>query len=982
MLEFLESMKATRTLRKERQRGAAKGASSGAPSSSTSSAGDDAASAAAAAVVPAPPATSADSVQSLSPLAAEALLQDRQLHEPHHGHHHHRGVGAAASHRPSPFHALPAVALADAPAAFAAQPLPLPAAAELLVRLRECAERLSGTSASADPTTLPSSALSAEVVRALVEAGGFADAFCEPPAAVAAMPVSGIVAAEGDVQLPPSEVEQGPGGPQAAHPAATDVEEEEQGGARGSDGQDNGGEGGAEPPLLSREDPPPGDFLGRLKHPAAADVIELLRSFLKNFGELDIPAIYDATPDPDAYDDIEEEEEEVAAEEEAAAAAAAAARDVDEGKVEQQAGGDSADPGGETPRRGPGSRSESVASSLPSTHDSQTGASGDWSAVLKPVYSADLVGLSGASALGGATDAVATPHGKGGAPAPDAAPASSAKQAATVAAAAATTASKSSSSASARTSGGSATPSRGSSSSSGGGGGGGRGRGAGRAGGPAARRPATPSVGASPGDRVRAFLTRVEETLRSHPLWRHDGPQEWEATSDELEKFVLCKIHAAVFAAHPACGRRDRLLSRRLQSLSFVTFRHMDLPEPSPFLLPGWRLAQAALRDIDRYTSPADKLACILNTCRIVSTMLTAAADERGKGDKGVGADEFLPALIYTVIHACPPRLYSSLRYIGDFRNPSRLMSEQGYFYTNVLSAVAFAKRVRADMLSMTHAEFEAAVRAARARAESQRAADVERAVGTTATARRLGKFRRGDGPAGVAEGDFAAELEIEKRLLALRISPSALSFAGLNAAAVVEGAEAFSSGRPSDASEGEGVGGEGEGEGEGTAPQQHLLPSDGPLPVSSEESRRSETHEGDGGSEKEVEAGGSGGSSAASLLPSPAEDGGSGSGGHPLHGHTFATRLDYAVARVRHGILQQLPDVAAHDGASEGRSAPSPHLPPSLVALAAARERLDAALAGLADGQQATVDALASAGRASEAVRRALDGRGKEVTA
>jgi len=78
-------------------------------------------------------------------------------------------------------------------------------------------------------------------------------------------------------------------------------------------------------------------------------------------------------------------------------------------------------------------------------------------------------------------------------------------------------------------------------------------------------------------------------------------------------------------------------------------------------------MAADALSAMDRYDNPSDKMACILNACRVVSTLLALASDARGGGrDGGVGADEFLPALIYVVLHAHPPRLYSNLRYIGE----------------------------------------------------------------------------------------------------------------------------------------------------------------------------------------------------------------------------------------------------------------------------------------------------------------------------
>jgi hypothetical protein len=183
--------------------------------------------------------------------------------------------------------------------------------------------------------------------------------------------------------------------------------------------------------------------------------------------------------------------------------------------------------------------------------------------------------------------------------------------------------------------------------------------------------------------------------MRKHPLWRNDSGAEWEATNEELERFVMGKLHAVTFAAHPACARRDARLAARLQALSFVGPRHLDLAEPSELLAPGWRLAQAALRDVDGARAPADKLTCIMNACRIIALLLQMAAEERGRGDRGVGADDFLPALIYTVIRAQPRRLYSNLRFIGEFRSPSKLMSEEGYFVSALLLGQSSRARAR-----------------------------------------------------------------------------------------------------------------------------------------------------------------------------------------------------------------------------------------------------------------------------------------------
>lgn len=215
-------------------------------------------------------------------------------------------------------------------------------------------------------------------------------------------------------------------------------------------------------------------------------------------------------------------------------------------------------------------------------------------------------------------------------------------------------------------------------------------------------------------ERARTFFTRVEDMMRQHPLWRveedwdaYDGPAEeskaWQSAVDGLESFVMCKLHRHLFARRKGAAAKDAALHERMARLSFLTFAHLDMPQPPASLEGGWRLAQQALAKIDDYKSPAHKMACIMNSCRVISTLLT----QMGKEGAGVGADEFLPALIYTVLHANPRTLYSSLQFIGEFRHPGMLMSEEGYFFTNVLSAVSFAKSVSARQLSITADEFD-----------------------------------------------------------------------------------------------------------------------------------------------------------------------------------------------------------------------------------------------------------------------------------
>ena len=134
---------------------------------------------------------------------------------------------------------------------------------------------------------------------------------------------------------------------------------------------------------------------------------------------------------------------------------------------------------------------------------------------------------------------------------------------------------------------------------------------------------------------------------------------------------------------------------------------------------------------------------------------------------------------------------------------------------------MAFAKRARADQLSMSAAEFDAASREARSKAEARRAREVRRGMGSTAAARRIGGFSPGSGPGGGGDFDVeeAAGDEADAAALpvaSMSVSSWAVSFAGLSpraAAATLGGAR----GTPRGGGGGGGSGGGGNVNGDGT---------------------------------------------------------------------------------------------------------------------------------------------------------------------
>lgn len=73
------------------------------------------------------------------------------------------------------------------------------------------------------------------------------------------------------------------------------------------------------------------------------------------------------------------------------------------------------------------------------------------------------------------------------------------------------------------------------------------------------------------------------------------------------------------------------------------------------------QLAQKELQKINMYKAPREKLACILNCCKVITNLLHNAAV--AANENSAGADDFLPVLIYVTLKVSPtpPSLVSPL---------------------------------------------------------------------------------------------------------------------------------------------------------------------------------------------------------------------------------------------------------------------------------------------------------------------------------
>ncbi|KAL8199850.1 hypothetical protein R6Q57_013418 [Mikania cordata] len=205
-------------------------------------------------------------------------------------------------------------------------------------------------------------------------------------------------------------------------------------------------------------------------------------------------------------------------------------------------------------------------------------------------------------------------------------------------------------------------------------------------------------------ESVQQFLSNMEANFRAHPLWAGRTKEELDSAGEGLEKYIMTKLFTRVFATHSDDVKTDNEFNKK--SALIQRFIHPDHLEIQPVYQneTSWLPAQKELLKINTYKAPRDKLACILNCCKVISNLMFNASVSGNENPPG--ADDFLPVLIYVTIKANPPQFHSNLMYIQRYRNKSRLVGETAYVFTNMMSAESFILNIDANSLSMSETEY------------------------------------------------------------------------------------------------------------------------------------------------------------------------------------------------------------------------------------------------------------------------------------
>ncbi|XP_059631061.1 vacuolar protein sorting-associated protein 9A-like isoform X2 [Cornus florida] len=212
------------------------------------------------------------------------------------------------------------------------------------------------------------------------------------------------------------------------------------------------------------------------------------------------------------------------------------------------------------------------------------------------------------------------------------------------------------------------------------------------------------------GKRLQDFLLTMEVAIRDHPLWDGATEEEIDCAIEGLEKYVMTKLFSRTFASFPEDAKIDLEISEKIRLLqNFLKPEHLDIPvvlhnEAS------WLLAEKELQKINAFKNPREKLLCVLNCCRVINNLLLNASMSENRVS---GADDFLPILVYVTIKANPPQLHSNLMFIQLYRRQAKLVSEEAYYFTSLVSAKTFILDLDAKSISMNETEFQESMQAA-----------------------------------------------------------------------------------------------------------------------------------------------------------------------------------------------------------------------------------------------------------------------------
>jgi len=197
----------------------------------------------------------------------------------------------------------------------------------------------------------------------------------------------------------------------------------------------------------------------------------------------------------------------------------------------------------------------------------------------------------------------------------------------------------------------------------------------------------------------------IAQRVNAEQLWLSVDDEVADSVVDSFEKYIASQIYDLVFTAQEEDESKDLMLQERIREFRWIEPQHLDAVCDLSLddVTQDFYKAQEELIVMDAKRPPVEKLNSVVAASKAIFGIL----EKSSGGTNGASADDFLPVLIYVVLQANPPMLYSNLQFLNRFCNPDKLSTgEAGYYFTNLYSAVSFVETLDASSLKISEVEF------------------------------------------------------------------------------------------------------------------------------------------------------------------------------------------------------------------------------------------------------------------------------------
>lgn len=193
-----------------------------------------------------------------------------------------------------------------------------------------------------------------------------------------------------------------------------------------------------------------------------------------------------------------------------------------------------------------------------------------------------------------------------------------------------------------------------------------------------------------------------------------DNEDQIEMVIEEIEKHITSSMFNYIFPKF--ASESDQKLYFRTVEHEWVKPEHLDIV-PANRNEAMWKFAIGALRNVEVYRSPADKLNCFVECMSIIVNVLSLMSSSGA----GVGTDDSLPLIIYIVLKAKPKRFFSNLNYVLKYRHQSKMIGLKGFVFQQFQSAASFIEGLNDKCLTIDKDEYLRLVDLSRERMEVEK---------------------------------------------------------------------------------------------------------------------------------------------------------------------------------------------------------------------------------------------------------------------